>query len=185
MANVLLTYCKDNICRLWSHSLSTERKKRLRFFIAASIDPLADIPFRSTPAIEDVPFIVHWLNNKETTLTSKAEKTQRGAFRPASRHSSLASFASSINEEILQSWVCIDDSAEDHASDPQSSDPAPLVPAAARCCGNSTNLTSTPSATSSAYPLRRSSRKPRRHRPGGSVSLGGGYRWTARCCPSL
>ena len=125
MANVLLTYCKDNICRLWSHSLSTERKKRLRFFIAASIDPLADIPFRSTPAIEDVPFIVHWLNNKETTLTSKAEKTQRGAFRPASRHSSLASFASSINEEILQSWVCIDDSAEDHASDPQSSDPAP------------------------------------------------------------
>ena len=122
VANVLLTYCKDNICRLWSHSLSVERKKRLRFFIAASIDPLADIPFRSTPAIEDLPFIVHWLNNKETTLTSKAEKTQRGAFRPASHHSSVASFASSINEEILQSWVCIDESAEDHGSDPQSAD---------------------------------------------------------------
>ena len=124
MANVLLTYCKDNICRLWSHSLSMEKKKRLRFFIAASIDPLADIPFRSTPPIEDLPFIVHWLNNKETTLTSKAEKTQRGAFHPVSHHSSLASFASSINEEMLQSWVCIDDSPspEDHGLDPQSSD---------------------------------------------------------------
>ena len=59
--------------------------------------------------IEGMPFLVHWLHNKETTFTSKAEKTQKGSFLPLSRHSSLASFASSINEEMLQSWVCIED----------------------------------------------------------------------------
>ena len=82
---------------------------RLRFFIAASIDPVADIPFKSMAPIEGMPFLVHWLNNKETTFTSKAEKTQKGSFLPLTRHSSLASFASSINEDMLQSWVCIED----------------------------------------------------------------------------
>lgn len=86
-----------------------ESSTRLRFFIVASIDPIADIPFRSMAPIEGMPFLVHWLNNKETTFTSKAEKTQKGSFLPLSRHSSLASFASSINEDMLQSWVCIDD----------------------------------------------------------------------------
>ena len=109
MPNVLLTYCTDNICRIWSHSVTQERSNRLRFFIAASIDPVADIPFRSMAPIEGMPFLVHWLNNKETTFTSKAEKTQKGSFLPLSRHSSLASFASSINEDMLQSWVCIED----------------------------------------------------------------------------
>ena len=95
-----------------------ESSTRLRFFIAASIDPIADIPFRSMAPIEGMPFLVHWLNNKETTFTSKAEKIQKGSFLPLSRHSSLASFASSINEEMLQSWVCIEDTlpSPDHPS---------------------------------------------------------------------
>ena len=73
--------------------------------------------------IEGMPFLVHWLNNKETTFTSKAEKTQRGSFLPLSRHSSLMSFASSINEDMLQSWVCIEDthpSPEHSSSDSES-----------------------------------------------------------------
>lgn len=73
--------------------------------------------------IENMPFIIHWLNNKETTFTSKAEKTQKGYTLPLSRHSSLASFASSINEEMLQSWVCIEEGGpEEHGSDHQSAD---------------------------------------------------------------
>ena len=103
---------------------------RLHFFIAGSIDPIADVPFRSMTPIEGMPFLVHWLNNKETTFTSKAEKTQKGAFLPISRHSSLASFASSINEDMLQSWVCIEDlqpSPEEHSSDSEHPKNAPRV----------------------------------------------------------
>ena len=59
--------------------------------------------------IEGAPFIIHWLNNKETTFSSKAEKSRQSVFTPLSHHGSLASFASSINEEMLQSWVCIDE----------------------------------------------------------------------------
>ena len=72
--------------------------------------------------IQDMPFVVHWLNNKETTFTSKAEKTYRGTFQPLSRHSSLASFASSLNEEMFQSWVCIEETDEP-ISDPQFTSP--------------------------------------------------------------
>lgn len=109
----MLTHCTDNICRLWSHSVSYDGKRKcLRFFIAASIDPVADIPFRTTMPLNEQPFIVHWLNNKETTLTSKVEKYQKGLSRPMSHFSSLQSFASSVNEEILQSWVCIDEGEE-------------------------------------------------------------------------
>lgn len=70
--------------------------------------------------MQNMPFIVHWLNNKETTFTSKADKTHKGTFQPLSRYSSLASFASSLNEEMLQSWVCIEED-EDHSADPSSS----------------------------------------------------------------
>lgn len=108
--NVLLTYCKDNICRLWSHSVSSnDRRYCVRFFIVASIDPVADIPFRTTLPINDLPFSVHWLNNKSTAFTNKADKFHAGALLPISRYGSVMSFASSINEEMLQSWVCIDD----------------------------------------------------------------------------
>ena len=60
----------------------------------------------------DQPFIVHWLNNKETTLSSKVEKYQKGIPLPISHFSSLQSFTSNLNEEMLQSWVCIDDDDE-------------------------------------------------------------------------
>lgn len=112
VANVLLTYCKDNICRLWSHNLSREHKKHFRFYIVASIDPVADIPFRTTMPLSNLPFIVHWLNNKETVFTSKAAKYQKGTFTPVSLRSSIQSVAAP-NDEILQSWVCIDDSGGD------------------------------------------------------------------------
>ncbi len=72
---------------------------------------MADIPFRTTMPLDDQPFIVHWLNNKETTLTSKVEKYQKGLSLPRSHFSSMQSFAS-VNEEMLQSWVCIDDGEE-------------------------------------------------------------------------
>ena len=109
---MLLTHCTDNICRLWSHSIPFNKDGHLRFFIAASIDPVADIPFRTTMPLDEQPFIVHWLNNKETTLNSKVEKYQKGILLPISHVSSLQSFTSNINEEILQSWVCIDDGEE-------------------------------------------------------------------------
>lgn len=111
VANVLLTYCKDNICRLWSHSLSGEHRKHFRFYIVASIDPVADIPFRTTLPLNNLPFIVHWLNNKETIFTSKASKYQKGTFTPISHHSSIQSFPG-LNDEVLQSWVCIDDTGD-------------------------------------------------------------------------
>ncbi len=105
------------MCRLWSHNVNSSEPKRfneqkhtLRFFIAGSIDPVSDIPFRTTlPVSEELPFAVHWLNNKSTAFTNKAEKFHSGALLPLSRLSSVLSFASSINEEMLQSWVCVDD----------------------------------------------------------------------------
>ena len=88
---------------------SNDRRYCIRFFIVASIDPIADIPFRTTLPINDLPFAVHWLNNKSTAFTNKANKFHAGALLPISRYGSVMSFASSINEEMLQSWVCIDD----------------------------------------------------------------------------
>lgn len=112
--NVLLTHCKDNICRLWSHKLLKKNKKmRLRFFISASIDPITDIPFRSLNAIEGGPFFVHWLNNKETAFTTKAEKSYKATSAPLSRRSSVSSI---VSEEILQSWVCLEENGADNVS---------------------------------------------------------------------
>ena len=62
--------------------------------------------------LNNQPFIVHWLNNKETTLTSRVDKYQKGLSLPVSHFSSIQSFTSIFNEEILQSWVCIEDGDE-------------------------------------------------------------------------
>ena len=89
---------------------------RLRFFISASIDPITDIPFRSLNAIEGGPFFVHWLNNKETAFTTKAEKaSNKTTSAPLSRRSSVSSI---VSEEILQSWVCLEEDGTDHVSGP-------------------------------------------------------------------
>lgn len=103
--NVILTRCKDNTCRVWSHIVPHEKASQpnlLRFHLAATIDPIADIPFRSTMPVEDAPFIVHWLNNKEMTFTNKVDRIYR-------KSQSLQSCASSMNEEILASWVCVEE----------------------------------------------------------------------------
>ncbi|XP_019849574.1 PREDICTED: dmX-like protein 2 isoform X3 [Amphimedon queenslandica] len=119
VSNVLLTRCKDNICRLWSQTLPKEKAPQsnlLRFFLAASIDPVADIPFRSTMPVEDADFIVHWLNNKEMTYSSKAHHIQQSA-QMVSRNQSMTSLASSPNEEMLASWVCVEEKTTDTETD--------------------------------------------------------------------
>ena len=79
---------------------------QLQFFLAATIDPVADIPFRSTMPVEDAAFIVHWLNNKELTYTSRTAKLRKSA-----SHQSLASLAQGgPAEEMLASWVCVEES---------------------------------------------------------------------------
>ena len=81
---------------------------KLRFFIAASIDPVADIPFRSTMPMEDASFIVHWLNNKEMAFTGKANKIVQGRLTRTLSAASLVSGLSG-NEEMLASWVCVEE----------------------------------------------------------------------------
>lgn len=113
VANVLLTRCKDNICRLWSLTLPREKAPQsnlLRFFLATSIDPVADIPFRSTMPVEDADFIVHWLNNKEMTYSSKANYINQSGL---TRHVSEISIGSSVNEDMLSSWVCVEEKSSD------------------------------------------------------------------------
>ena len=95
--------------------LKKNKKQRLRFFISASIDPITDIPFRSLNAIEGGPFFVHWLNNKETAFTTKAEKSYKTTSAPLSRRSSISSI---VSEEILQSWVCLEEDGTDHMNGP-------------------------------------------------------------------
>ena len=119
--NILLTHCEDNICRLWSHRRIRDKKKTkfcLRFFIAASIDPNSDIPFRTTMAIDRSPFTVHWLNNKETAFRTKVQRDPRLYHSPdLSRRGSIGSLASAASsDEVLQSWVCVVDNPQGETS---------------------------------------------------------------------
>ena len=52
--------------------------------------------------VEDAPFIVHWLNNKEMSFTNKVDRIYR-------RPPSAQSMSSGINEEILSTWVCVEE----------------------------------------------------------------------------
>lgn len=63
--------------------------------------------------VEDAPFIVHWLNNKEMTFTNKVDRIYR-------KPQSLQSCSSSMNEDMLASWVCV----EEKASSPDNTDNA-------------------------------------------------------------
>lgn len=64
--------------------------------------------------VEDADFIVHWLNNKEMTFTSKANHIYQSKLS-ASR--SMTSINSSVNEEILSSWVCVEEKLSDYEGD--------------------------------------------------------------------
>ena len=66
--------------------------------------------------VEDADFIVHWLNNKEMTYSSKANHIQQSALT-VSRHQSMTSLASSPNEEMLASWVCVEEKTTDTETD--------------------------------------------------------------------
>ena len=55
--------------------------------------------------VEDAAFIVHWLNNKEMTFSSKVDYFHR----VLTRNPSLTSLSSTTNEEILSSWVCVEE----------------------------------------------------------------------------
>ena len=106
MSNVLLTYCVDNICRLWKHQIRSRRRtrySRLRFHIAITISPNSDIPFRSTMPVKDAPFTVHWLDNKEMAFTRKAEKVRRGYTGVLSHHPSISSLQSQEDENQKKS----------------------------------------------------------------------------------
>ena len=101
VSNVLLTYCVDNICRLWKHQIRSRRRtrySRLRFHIATTINPNSDIPFRSTMPVKDAPFTVHWLDNKEMAFTRKAEKVRKGYTGVLSHHPSISSLQSNEDE---------------------------------------------------------------------------------------
>ena len=106
MSNVLLTYCVDNICRLWKHQIRSRRRtrySRLRFHIAITISPNSDIPFRSTMPVKDAPFTVHWLDNKEMAFTRKAEKVRKGYTGVLSHHPSISSLQSQEDENQKKS----------------------------------------------------------------------------------
>ena len=66
--------------------------------------------------VEDADFIVHWLNNKEMTYSSKANHIQQSVLT-VSRHQSMTSLASSANEEMLSSWVCVEEKTTDTETD--------------------------------------------------------------------
>lgn len=67
---------------------------------------MADIPFRSTMPVEDADFIVHWLNNKEMTYTNKANHIYQSNL---TRHISFGSIASGPSDDMLSSWVCVEE----------------------------------------------------------------------------
>ena len=67
--------------------------------------------------VEDADFIVHWLNNKEMTYSSKANRLQQSANLLNSRQQSMTSLASSPNEEMLASWVCVEEKSTDNETD--------------------------------------------------------------------
>jgi len=97
VSNVLLTYCVDNVCRLWKHHIKNRRRTRyfrLQFHIATTISPNSDIPFRSTMPVKDAPFTVHWLDNKEMAYTRRAEKVRKGYTGMLSHHPSISSLQS-------------------------------------------------------------------------------------------
>ena len=52
--------------------------------------------------VEDAAFIVHWLNNKEMAFTSKVDRISR-------RPQSMLSLSSGNNEEMLASYVCVEE----------------------------------------------------------------------------
>ena len=114
VSNVLLTYCVDNVCRLWKHEIRSRRRtrySRLRFYIATTISPNSDIPFRSTMPVKDAPFTVHWLDNKEMAFTRKAEKVRKGYTGVLSHHPSISSLQSYEDESQKKSdaeWDYVD-----------------------------------------------------------------------------
>ena len=111
VSNVLLTYCVDNICRLWKHQIRSRRRtrySRLRFHIAITISPNSDIPFRSTMPVKDAPFTVHWLDNKEMAFTRKAEKVRKGYTGVLSHHPSISSLQSQEDDKPETEWDYID-----------------------------------------------------------------------------
>ena len=96
--NVLMTFCKDNTCKIWSHRVECEKKlqqAQVRFFLAGVIDSQADNLLRSSMPIGQAPFIVHWLNNKSITFLQKATKAIKAHSHQPSRSSSQISLVSS------------------------------------------------------------------------------------------
>ena len=59
VCNVLLTSCKDNICRLWSETPADEP---LKFYVCGVINPEE---YSSLKSIPQTSFVLHWLNTHE------------------------------------------------------------------------------------------------------------------------
>ena len=99
--NVLMTFCEDNTCKIWSHRVEREKKvqqAQVRFFLAGVIDSQADNLLRSSMPIGQAPFIVHWLNNKSITFLQKATKAIKAQSQQPSRSSSQVSLVSSPSQ---------------------------------------------------------------------------------------
>jgi hypothetical protein len=90
LPNVLLTSCADNICRIWAQTPNLDPQHthqsidvdssytinaNFKFHIAAVIDPDHDIPLLPDVSRgQDVPLVIHWLNNKTWMYNAVIEK---------------------------------------------------------------------------------------------------------------
>jgi len=62
--NILLTMCRDNICRLWAQS--NDENNNYKFYMCKMIEPFCLPPsLNHTPASEPKISYVHWIDNRE------------------------------------------------------------------------------------------------------------------------
>lgn len=117
LPNVVLTSCADNICRIWAQTPNLDPQHThqsidvdssfaitadFKFHIAAIIDPDQDIPLLPDVSRgQDVPLVIHWLNNKTWMYNAVIERQlskyfddQPASTVSASRRSSFESLTS-------------------------------------------------------------------------------------------
>ena len=131
LPNVLLTSCADNICRIWAQTPNLDPQHThqsidvdssyaisadFRFHIAAVIDPDNDIPLLPDVSRgQDVPLVIHWLNNKTWMYNAVIEKELSKHFddQLASNASVSRSSFDSLNSNDLEIAQVEMDRAED------------------------------------------------------------------------
>jgi len=84
--NILLTMCRDNICRLWAQS--NDENNNYKFYMCKMIEPFCLPPsLNHTPASEPKISYVHWIDNREfiklfiLTVLLKTVNSKRNGFK--------------------------------------------------------------------------------------------------------